>query len=430
MNSDEERPVVVVSADSHAGPRLIDDLRQYCPAKYLDEFDRFAADWFAPTDVIEKLSHPNQVGAIMASHPNFATAGHYDSAARLADYDYDGIAAGVIFHGSQNQQPIPFVPTVYGGSFDQELAAVGKQIYNRWLADFVAQAPHRHIGLAELPMWDIEQALAELKRAYDTGLRGINFPAVREGVIPEYNNRAWEPLWTACAERGMPLATHVAGGTNARYQGLEGSMLTMMEPGGWMARRAIWWLIFAGVFERHPSLDLVITETPGNWWPSTATELDSIYDFTAHQDSEMLAELFDKQLPRHPSEYMADHVYFGASFAAPFEAEQAVLNGVENNLLWGSDYPHVEGTFVYPKDIGMPSVTRLALRNTFHDIKPETTRRMLGENAIKVFNLDGEALQGIANRIGAPTPAELAKPIDATPDGASQLAFRSQTAWT
>ena len=46
-----------------------------------------------------------------------------------------------------------------------------------------------------------------------------------------------------------------------------------------MSRRAVWWLIFAGVFERHPGLKLVITETPGNWFPSTAIELDAIHRF-------------------------------------------------------------------------------------------------------------------------------------------------------
>jgi hypothetical protein len=32
--------VVIVSNDTHVGPRLVEDLRPYCPASYLDEFDR------------------------------------------------------------------------------------------------------------------------------------------------------------------------------------------------------------------------------------------------------------------------------------------------------------------------------------------------------------------------------------------------------
>src|SRR5215467_8261245 len=92
-------PYVVVSADTHIGPRLVDDLRPYCPAVHLDAFDEFAA-----------AGGPNASRGLIPPHPNLTTAGHYDSAARLADFDRDGVAAGVMFHGSQNGQPLPFVP--------------------------------------------------------------------------------------------------------------------------------------------------------------------------------------------------------------------------------------------------------------------------------------------------------------------------------
>jgi hypothetical protein len=39
---DRSSPVVVVSNDTHIGPRLVEDLRDYCPARHLDDFDRFA----------------------------------------------------------------------------------------------------------------------------------------------------------------------------------------------------------------------------------------------------------------------------------------------------------------------------------------------------------------------------------------------------
>src|SRR5262245_12539769 len=157
-------PVVVVSNDTHIGPRLVEDLRGYCPAGYLDEFDRFATSAAEQKQAAEKMLK----GSGYLDHPNLKTLGHHDSAARLADYDADGIAAGVIFHGSMNLEPIPFL----GGSLgkpakvdDRELVGVGFEIYNRWLADFVSQAPHRHIGLAQLPVWDVDAAVAEVEWA-------------------------------------------------------------------------------------------------------------------------------------------------------------------------------------------------------------------------------------------------------------------------
>ena len=117
--------------------------------------------------------------------------------------------------------------------------------------------------------------------------------------------------------------------------------------------------------------------------------------------------------------------FFGASFASPFEVEQAIIHGLDSQLLWGSDYPHLEGTFVYPDGTDLPSVTRLALRNTFCAVPSAMTRRMVGGNAIEIYNLDAEALQYIAREVNAPTVEELRTPIEAVPAAASVTAFRS-----
>jgi hypothetical protein len=73
-----------------------------------------------------------------------------------------------------------------------------------------------------------------------------------------------------------------------------------------------------------------------------------------------------------------------------------------NTQLWGSDYPHQEGTW--------PN-TRLAMRNTFAGIPEPEVRRILGENALSAYHLDGDALRAVADRIG-PTPEEIDKPVD------------------
>ena len=417
-------PAVIVSNDTHIGPRLVEDLRSYCPSRHLDEFDRFAASTAADRRSAQAMLE----GSGYLRHPNFRTDGHFDSRARLADYDHDGVAAGVIFHGSMNLEPIPFVSSPLGkpkGDTDQQLVGVGQYIYNRWLADFVSQAPHRHIGLAYLPMWDIDEAIGELRWAHAAGLRGVNFPAMRDGELPEYNRRRWEPLWSECEELGMPLVTHVGGGTNARYSGLESVALMQLESAGFLSQRAVWWMIFAGVFERHPHLKLVITETPGNWFPNKATELDALYAFYDSKRDEPLNKALLAQVPRRPSEYMAHNVFVGASFASPYEVEQAILHGLGRQLLWGSDYPHLEGTFVYRENCDLPSVTQLALRHTFAGVSEEHTKRMIGGTAIEVYKLDDAALHAIAREIAAPTLEELAEPILAIPEAGSVTAFRS-----
>ena len=112
---------------------------------------------------------------------NLETPGHYDMHARLRDLDNDGVAAEVMFHDSQNGEPIPFqVDTLLmrgtGQDQDFDLLRAGQHIYNQWLADVCSIQPERHIGLMHLPMWDMEAALEELHWARSVGLKGAEFP--------------------------------------------------------------------------------------------------------------------------------------------------------------------------------------------------------------------------------------------------------------
>jgi predicted TIM-barrel fold metal-dependent hydrolase len=184
-------------------------------------------------------------------------------------------------------------------------------------------------------------------------------------------------------------------------------------------------MIFGGVFERHPDLKLVITETPGNWVPAMAAELDAIRAFYAFKPDEPLNAALLQQVRLRPSEYMARNIFLGASFASPYEVQQATAHGLGAQVLWGSDYPHLEGTFVYDEGQNVASVTRLALRHTFTDTPAADIRRMVGENAIGLYNLDRAALTNIASQIVAPSIDELTTPIEQIPEGASVTAFRT-----
>ena len=58
-----------------------------------------------------------------------------------------------------------------------------------------------------------------------------------------------------------------------------------------------------------------------------------------------------------------DNLFVGASCLAHFEAEDAIEHGYATNVLWGSDYPHPEGTYQYPRYEGEPSISKLAMRD-------------------------------------------------------------------
>ena len=54
---------------------------------------------------------------------------------------------------------------------------------------------------------------------------------------------------------------------------------------------------------------------------------------------------------------------------------------------------------------------------------------MIGLNGVEVYGLDGEELHKVAQRINAPTVAEVQTPIDAIPEGHGMWAFRQFAAF-
>ena len=119
--------------------------------------------------------------------------------------------------------------------------------------------------------------------------------------------------------------------------------------------------------------------------------------------------------PEPPSFYAKRNCWYGASSASPREIRDRQVIGVER-ILWGSDYPHYEGTYPH---------TRQALRHTFHDIDTGEVRAMLGENAARLYHFDLAKLAPLAAEYG-PTVDEIRVPLaeHEFPQNAHTNAFR------
>lgn len=408
----------VISADGHVSPLMEQHLRPYCPPQYLELFDEETARYHSaevPMAGNPKLKrddvNPPEVARFhvkSGQHP-----GLWDSAVRRRVLDEEGVCAEVIFHGAANQEQLPFVvegPFAIRNETTPELEAVGCRIYNRWLADFVLEAPERYAGVAQLPFNDIQASIEEVKWAKEAGLKAVNLPSPRSR-FPAYTELEYEEFWATCADYEMILATHAGGGDYGQYSGPAAYPLMMFET-PWVGRRGIPQLIFSGVFERYPRLTFVLTELYGGWVPEFLRDMDDVY--YARPQTGIRASL-----PEPPSHYWNSNCFAGVSFMSHHEAQLYGEAPGTEVFMWGSDYPHAEGTYPF---------TRQALQKTFAGIAPEAVRKMLSENVARAFGFDLAKLDEVARKIG-PTVDDLSQEPQRVPSSEEYvgLGFRVGT---
>ena len=425
MGQTTARRHVVISADCHAGPRRARDYRPYVDPAHLETFDAYVEReeqatrnlFGAEVEKTDAASAPSADEAFRAGRiaqlralglpeelavlnvethyrSEASIAGAWDSAARLAALEREGVVAEVIHPDGVFGARLPF--RSFGAPTKPELEAAGKRAFNRWLAELCAEQPERRAGIIQVSLHDVDGALAEIERGVKSGLTGgVGLPGMQSG-LPGYNDPCYEPLWALCAEMDLPLTHH--GGTpmaDARLYGsdpFQVAALNSVETGV-VSRRPFLFLMFGGVFDRHPSLKLVITEAFADWVPPVLRQLDS------HVEQFWMSGIRER-LQLRPSEYWQRHCHVGASFLSRSEAELRNEIGLDN-VLWGADYPHIEGTQPY---------TRESLRATFCGLPDADVRKMLSGNAARVYGFDLEALQRVADEVG-PSPDDLATPF-------------------
>ncbi len=305
--------------------------------------------------------------------------GEYLPDVRLQELEDDGIAGEVIF-----PQMAPFGAGLmqYRHDVTREQSLAGNQAYNRWLAELCAQNPGRHAGVAIVNVDDIDVTVNEVREAHKMGLFGGVLLPTSTGDNPYYHHyRHYEPLWQVCEELNMPVHTH--SGWSPDYGDVHcATPMFITEVDGY-AQRPFHALLWSGVFERHPGIKLVFTEAGCGWI------LETLRKLRFKIDNPIFAH-FTKDLSLTPEEYFQRNCYLGASFLPRHEVGFRHDIGVDK-LMWGSDYPHMEGTW--------PN-TLQELQTTFHDVDENEIRAMLGETAVDVFGFDRPLIEAAAARIG------------------------------
>jgi predicted TIM-barrel fold metal-dependent hydrolase len=390
---------LVISSDCHAGLPP-EQYRDYVDPKWRDAFDAALPIQIEHITRAARLFLVHDVNEEWRKGIEPELTGAWDHDQRIRVLDGDGIAGEVIFPDGITEMNTP--PFGAGLSMPTEgvvpeLQWAGARAHNRWVAEFCQMAPERRAGVAIVPaLWDVEEAVAECRWARENGLRGILLPVMWGRQAP-YHHPKYDPLWAACQDLELVAHFHSGSAPMDDYfgsfpppegdSGLPGAVGIYISEVAWWNARPLTFLIWGGVFERFPGLRVAITEGTSIWVPEFLALLDFRYEVTHYA-----AKLGDyrSHLTMKPSEYFRRNVFLGASCMPRREAELRREIGLRN-LMWGSDYPHPEGT--WPE-------TRKQMIESLRGIPEDEAAAILGGNAARVYAFDTEKLAPLVARIG------------------------------
>ena len=256
--------------------------------------------------------------------------GLVDGAHRYEDQDVDGLAAEFLYPGFFGMFGLRNTPL---------LVALQKN-YNDWLHDYASASNGRLFGLAAIPVQDPQAAVEELNRVVKKGFKGGCIPCTAPPEVP-YKDECYEPVWAAAEKANFPLSMHV--GTNAYVpaQYRQKSPLPRDETFDYAStpntvQRTLVDLMCRGVAERHPDLKFVVGEFNAGW---IAHWLDRV-DQGLLREHRFKSRDFTGERP---------HEVWRRQFYATIEDDRPAVLTQEiiglDNLMWGSDYPHVDSTW-------------------------------------------------------------------------------------
>lgn len=257
---------------------------------------------------------------------------------------------------------------------DADAEAASARLYNDWNDSFLRGHPNRFVRCGMLPVLDFSNTLAELDYLASKGFTAAMLPAVTPPNLPKYNNEAWDPIFAKAAALGIVFVMHT--GT-----GLE-SVIVERGPGAGIinytnqmrdAQESAMYLVSGGVLDRNPGAKVAFIESGASWLVALAERMDEVS--VAH------ANFVFPKLSRSPSQIVDDQVW--ASFQhdrACIASAAAGLPGARN-VMWGSDYPHAEGTF---------PISRRIIDELFQgmEVNDDVRRNILGLNAARLFGIE------------------------------------------
>jgi predicted TIM-barrel fold metal-dependent hydrolase len=336
---------VLISADSHVsedGDLWVSRL----PAKFRDVAPQF----------------PNRRDRAGEGRFEEKTGG-YDPNERIKEMEIDGISAEVLY---------PTLGLRLFGLDDAELQEACFRVYNDWLMEYCSVSLDRLLGIACIPAYNIDIAVAEMERTRKPGMVGALIWQAPHPDLPLYSDH-YNRLWAAAQDLEMPISLHILTGHNYSKGGPGSRRGTESYRGSvnlkaFDAVTAMFDLIFYGVLERYPRLKFVMVENEVGWIPFFLQQWD--YYFRRFHETNPPA------IDKPPSEYFYRQFY-STFFDDAVGGHNFSWWGLDN-CMWSNDYPHPNSTWPHSRDV--------IARDLGH-LKPQDREKLVCTNVTRLYGL-------------------------------------------
>ena len=267
-------------------------------------------------------------------------AGYQNRDSRLELMDEQGLQAAILL-------PTLGVVVEHGLRHDVELTYASLRAFNRWIEDDWGYAYRERIFAPPLmSLLDIDACVEELERVLAAGARLVHLrPGPADGRSPAHPD--YDPFWARLNEAGVPVVFHISeSGYNELFSVAWGE-----EPNPSVREQsAFQWafmhgdrpimetlgaLIYHNLFTRFPRLKVLSIENGSGWVQYLLTNLDKkkgmarYGPWLAGRPKGRPSDIFRRHCCVSP--YPEDDVPGLIDFLG------------EDNVLFGSDYPHPEG---------------------------------------------------------------------------------------
>ena len=288
-----------------------------------------------------------------------ARPGGWDPAERQKDNALDGVEADVLY-------------TTLGFRIfwlkDAGLQADCFRAYNDWLAEFCRYDPKHMVGLPMISLYDPEAGARELERCAKIGLKGAMIWCSPPDDRP-YSSDIYDPFWAAAQELRMPVSLHAITGMGMESQWNWGERYMRATVLAHEVERSFSVLIFSGVLDRFPDLQIVSAENNCGWLPYYLQRMDRTFERSR------FAAGFKLQLK--PSEYFRRQMWCTYIDDYVGVANRGFI-GVDR-MMWSSDYPHQASSWPNSQDV---------VARDFKDANAEDRYKITRANAARLYGFD------------------------------------------